>query len=89
MRSVGSHWRRGSDGPGTLAASGRRQAPRGAGDLHAGDEPFEIALLLRVEVAGRRHRGVRHDRCGVGLAHSAGTRIASGATAAGRGLCVR
>ena len=56
------------------------------GNLHAGDEPFQVAFLFGVEVAGL----CRGRLLEVSLAHSAGTRVgaASGAGAAVRGLWV-
>ena len=56
------------------------------GNLHAGNEPFEVAFLFGVEVAGL----CRGRLLEVSLAHSAGTRVgaASGAGAAVRGLWV-
>ena len=76
--------------------SGGSAAPAGAasagdafcrlGDLHAGDEPFQVTLLFRFEIAAL----ARCDGFEVGLAHSAGTRVGavSGAGAAVRGLWV-
>src|SRR6185312_16659575 len=86
-RSVGAgrlRCRRRRGGAGS--SPGTRHALRGLGDLKAGDEAFEIALLLRLEVA-RRHRGGLE----FGLAHSAGTWLGavSGAGAETFGLCVR
>src|SRR6185437_13075134 len=57
------------------------------GDLHPGDKALEIALLLRLELAGCQiDRGLEVD-----LAHSAGTWLGmvNGAGAESFGLCVR
>ena len=56
------------------------------GDLHAGDEPFQVTLLFRFEIAAL----ACCDGFEVRLAHSAGTRVGavSGAGAAVRGLWV-
>ncbi len=71
-------------GSATVAGGSTGDAFRRFGDLHAGDEPFQIALLFGVEVAGLS-RGRRFE---IGLGHSAGTRVgaAKGAGAALRGL---
>ena len=47
----------------------RRNAFRRLGDLHAGDEPFQVALLFGVEIAGL----FGGSGLEVSLAHSAGT----------------
>ena len=65
-------------------AAGAGDALRRLGDLHTGDEPFEVAFLFGVEIAGL----LRGGGFEVGLAHSAGTRVGavSGAGAAAAGL---
>ena len=85
-RSVGAGrlgWRRRS---GRSRRNSAGNASCRLGDLHAGNEPFEIALLLGVEIAGLP----RGDLLEVGLGHSAGTRVGAvrGAGAAMRGLWV-
>jgi hypothetical protein len=75
--------RLGGDDP-AAAGSSTGDAFRRLGDLHAGDEPFQVALLLGLEIAGL----ARGEELEVRLVHSAGTRVgaASGAGAAVRGL---
>ena len=76
-------------GAGCSVAAGRcaGHAFRRLGDLHASDEPFQVAFLFRVEIAGL----FGGSGLEVSLAHSAGTCVgaASGAGAAARGLWVR
>ena len=64
---------------------GAGYALRRFGNLHSGDEPFQITLLLGVEIAGIGGGGFE-----VRLGHSAGTCAGpvSGAGAKLRGLCV-
>jgi len=75
---------------GRQRSAGRRRSPGNVfcrlGDLHPGDEPFQVAFLFRFEIAGL----CRCDGFEVRLAHSAGTRVGavSGAGAAVRGLWV-
>ena len=81
---VRTNWFGGRNGPAAARSSG--DALGRLGNLHAGDEPFEVAFLFGVEIAGL----LRGRLLEVGLAHSAGTRVgaASGAGAAVRGLWV-
>ena len=68
-RGVGTDRLRRSCGRGGAESSpGDGHALRSLGDLDAGDEAFEIALLLGLEVARRHGGGLEF-----GLAHSAGT----------------